>query len=219
MSNDSEKGDQTWKVVVRFLPSLTLLVSVLILTANTWYPKLLPLWGFIENKLIITIIILLASVSLLSFLIQIYMYVDPGKTDKTWKHAVARFLLLPALLLSVLISVLILSVDIWYPVLLEFLRGFIENKPIIILLASVSLLSFLIQIYMYVDPGKVNKTWKQVVACFMLSLALLVSVIILILIVETLGSLLLREFIEDKPIITIIILLAGVSLLSFLIQR
>ena len=219
MSNDSEKGDQIWKVVVRFLPSLTLLVSVLILTANTWYPKLLPLWGFIENKLIITIIILLAGVSLLSFLIQIYMYVDPGKTDKTWKHAVARFLLLPALLLSVLISVLILSVDIWYPVLLEFLRGFIENKPIIILLASVSLLSFLIQIYMYVDPGKVNKTWKQVVACFMLSLALLVSVIILILIVETLGSLLLREFIEDKPIITIIILLAGVSLLSFLIQR
>ena len=221
MSNDSEKDDQTRKVVVRFLPSLMLLLFVLILTITTWYPALLLLWRFIENKPIITIIILLAGVSLLSFLIQIYMYVDPGKTDKTWKHAVVRFLLLPTLLISVLISVLILSVDIWYPVLLEFPRRLLKDKPIITLLAGVSLLSLLIQIYMYVDPGKVNKTWRQVVTCFMLSLALLVSVIILILIVETWypDSLPSQVFIEDKPIITIIILLAGVSLLSFLIQR
>ena len=109
---------------------------------------------FIEDKPIITIIILLAGVSLLSFLIQRYMNKKPKEVARIWK-IVARFLLLPALL----ISVLILIVETWYPVL-----GFIKDNQIIAiitLLTSVSLLSFLLQRYMNKKPEDVAKIWSS----------------------------------------------------------
>ena len=107
MSNDSEKGNNIWKqTVVRFLLLSAILVSflipvlILILSVEIWIPKLLEsTWIFITGKQlykqIFTTIILLASVSLLSFLLQRYMATGPRMVDKTWRQAVARFLLLP----------------------------------------------------------------------------------------------------------------------------
>ena len=205
MSNNPEKTDKTWNVVAQFLLLLPILVSflilvlILILSVETWIPKLLEsIWVFPIDKPIykqmFTIILLLASVSLLSFLLQRYMATDPEKADKTWRQAVARFLLLPVLLMSVLMSVLILSVEIWYPELLKPLWEFIEDKQIftiILLLASVSLLSFLLQRYMNKRPEEVAKIWKIVaypvhfvlrIAARFLLLAIRSTVLILLLI-------------------------------------
>ena len=138
-----------------FMLSLALLVSVIILILIVETLGSLLLREFIEDKPIITIIILLAGVSLLSFLIQRYMNKKPKEVARIWK-IVARFLLLPALL----ISVLILIVETWYPVL-----GFIKDNQIIAiitLLTSVSLLSFLLQRYMNKKPEDVAKIWKIV---------------------------------------------------------
>ena len=100
MSPNSENGNKIWKIVARFLPLLTLLVSVLILS-KAWSVLSVLLESLTAlYKPMIVIIILLTGVSLLSFLLRIYMYVDPGKTNKTWK-VVAWSLLLPALLASV----------------------------------------------------------------------------------------------------------------------
>ena len=52
---------------------------------------------------------------------------DPEKTDKTWKKGVA-WLLLP---LALLVSVLILIVDTWYPIPLKLPEIFIKYKQII----------------------------------------------------------------------------------------
>ena len=227
MSNDSEKGNRTGKQVIAwFLPLFMLLMSVLILILiiEAWYPELLdPLWQFIEDKQIFMIITLLVCVSLLSFLIQVYMYATPRKTEKTGKHVVACFLL--PLALPVFVLILILIIEAWYPELLNPLWQFIKDKQIfmiITLLVSVSLLSFLIQIYMNQDRKKNDKTWKNV-ARFVLLPVLLLSVLIsvLILINEAWYPVLsfLPGFIKEKQIFTIIILLACVSLLSFLLQR
>lgn len=119
MSNDSEKGNNTWKQgVVYFLLLLAFLVSVLILILivdTWWYPKLLKLPEIFTK--IITVIILLISVSLLSFSVQIYMYADPGTASKIWKivaypihwaFRVADRLRLLAIRLAILILLLIL---------------------------------------------------------------------------------------------------------------
>ena len=129
MSNDSEKGNKIWKIVAWFLLSLSLLVSVLILIFETWDPELLKsLKGVIPDKQIykqiIAIIALLASVSLLSFLIQIYTNKEPKEVAKIWKivaypvhwafRLIARFLLLvirSAILILLLILLMISTVS------------------------------------------------------------------------------------------------------------
>ena len=91
MNNDSEKGNKTWKqVVARFLLPLAILVSflipvlILIQMFGIWNPEQLKFLIFKDNQIIV-IITLLASVSLLSFLLQIYMNKDPEKVAKIWK--------------------------------------------------------------------------------------------------------------------------------------
>ncbi len=232
MSNDSEKVNKNWKTVARFLPLLTLLVSVLILilTVETWYIDLIESLTVQISKykqLIIVIITLFVGVSLLSFLTQIYMYADSKKANRLWKPVVTCFLLPLVLLIYVIMSFLILNVVTLHLDLLESLRRFMENKlifTIIILFVGVSLLSFLFQGYMYVDPKKGDKTWKQVVAYFLLSFVLLVFVLILIFetwypwLLKSLGRLIPDHQIY-KQIIAIITLLAGMSLLSLLLKR
>ena len=128
MNNDSENIAKIWKIVAWFLLSLSLLVSslLLILIFEIWDPEpLRPLKDFIPpiyKQIIetIAIIALLAiSVSLLSFLIQIYMNKDPEKVAEIWKivarpvhwvfRLAARFLLL-AIRSAILILLLILLV-------------------------------------------------------------------------------------------------------------
>ena len=104
MSNGSEKVNKNWNVVTWFLALFTLLVSVLILilTVEICYTELLKsLWEFIKDKRIIVISTLLASVSLLSFLLQVY--IDPRKVSevKPWIPVVAWFLTSLTLLVSV----------------------------------------------------------------------------------------------------------------------
>ncbi len=180
MNNDSEKVNKIWKIVAWFLLSLSLLVSVLILIFETWDPELLKsLKGFIPDKQIykhiIAIITALASVSLLSFLLQIYMNNDSKKVAKIWKivaypvhwafRLAARFLLLfgilAAILMPFLILILILIIlviltlvslillGIWNIELLKSLNLFISNEhiAIITLLVNIGLLSFIVQKY------------------------------------------------------------------------
>ena len=89
MSDHSKKFNKNWNVVIWFLTLFMLLVSVLILilTVETYYPELLKsLWEFIKDKRITVIITLLASVSLLSFIHQIY--IDSRKVGSSPKSSV-----------------------------------------------------------------------------------------------------------------------------------
>jgi len=116
MNNDSEKADKTEeKVVGRFLLLLVFLVSALFLIIETWHPELLKFLIALVIKYkqpIIVIILLLAIVSLLSFLIQIYMNKDPEKVPKIWKivaypvHWAFRLVAQAVLLLAILVTFL-----------------------------------------------------------------------------------------------------------------
>ncbi len=98
MSNGSEKVNKNTNIVTWFLTLFTLLVSVLILIIVTGHLELLEsLEALLIDKPIIT---LLASMSLLSFLLQIYMYANPERIAEPWKKVIARFLLRPVLLVG-----------------------------------------------------------------------------------------------------------------------
>lgn len=194
MNRNPEKADKKWRQVVTWpLLLFTLLMSVLMSVfilfqmVGTWYPEQLKFLTVFKDNQIIAIITLLASVSLFSFLLQIYMSIDSEVGDKNWRQAVFWSVLLPTLLMSVLI----LSIEIWVPELLEPLRKFIIDNQvftIITLLASMSLLSFLLQIYMNKNPEKADKIWKivacpvhwaiRIVARTVLLLAILLTVIV-----------------------------------------
>ena len=242
MNKNPEKADKNWRQAVAwFLLPFTLLMSVLILfqMVGIWYPEQLKFLTVFKNNQIIAIITLLASVSLFSFLLQIYMSIDSEVGDKNWRQAVFWSLLLPALLMSVLI----LSIKRWAPDLLEPLRKFIINNQIftiITLLASISLLSFLLQIYINKNPEKADKIWKivaypvhwvfRLAARFLLLFGILAAIlmpflILIILVILTLVSLILLEQLESfkafihNEHITIITLLANIGLLSFIVQK
>ena len=144
MSNDSEKGNIIWKVVAWFL--LSLLVLVLIL--GLWNPELLrPLEKFIPDKdiykSIIVIILLLAIVSLLSFLIQIYMNKDPEKVPKIWKiiaypvHLVFRLVARAVLLFAILLTVIM--TPIFYPIYFVYRLDFLRLSSWLLLLLTILL--------------------------------------------------------------------------------
>ena len=193
VNKNPEKADKNWRQAVTwflllFVLLMSVFMSVLILfqMVEIWYPEQLKSLTLFKNNQIITIITLLASVILFSFLLQIYISIDPEEGDKNWRQAVLWSLLLPTLLMSVLI----LSVERWAPELLEPLRKFITDNQIITiitLLASVSLLSFLLQIYMNKNPEKADKIWKiaaypihgafRFVARFLLMFGILLTVI------------------------------------------
>ena len=197
MNSQPKKDNKIWKIVAKFLFLFAILMSflmpslILIQIVGTGYPELLKFLTVFKDRPIVTIITLLANVSLFSFLLQTYMNKDPEKADNIWKNVV-QFLLLFVFLVSVLTSVLIVGTG--YPELLKFLTVF-KDRPIvtiITLLANVSLFSFLLQTYMNKDPEKADNIWKiiaypvhftiRLVARFLLLLAVLVIVLILIVI-------------------------------------